>query len=374
VNPSRLRVCLVGLLAGGYSGVPRYTAVLASALDEVAVEFPQLEIELLTTRGGAAAAGAANINVRKVPVHGGWVNSGPGRIAVEQIGAAVSRADLLHFFDISCPIMAPRRRFVTTVHDASVQHGLRPGKHYYKRALWPLAIRRASRIVAISEFARQEAVTVLKAPPSRMRVVLSGPGFSPAVAVDHGGAPDGVEAATPYLLYVGALAASKNLPFLIDAFGSADISPDVRLVLVGRRGDGYETTRAAIERSARRSAIQIREAVSDTDLDRLYRGALALVHPARYEGFGFTPLEAMARGCPVVVSDIPALRETAADGGLAVPLDHAAWAHAIGRVATDAHLRESLRQAGAARVASFSWAETARTLCKVFLEHAAMPR
>ena len=369
-----LKVCLVGLLAGGYSGVPRYTAVLTSALDAVACEFPGLELELLTTREGAATSGADNIRVRDVVAHGRRANAGPGRIALEQIGAATSRADLLHFFDISGPLLMPWRRFTATVHDMSVMHGLRPRVHDYKYALWPRVIRRASRIVAISEFAREEAIAKLDADPRRIRVLLSGPGFAPAGPVVGAAAHAGGSATSPYLLYVGGLAFNKNLPFLVDAFGSLGMDSNVRLVLVGRRGDGYQETAAAIERSPRRRLIEIRESVDDAELDRLYRGALALVHPAVYEGFGFTPLEAMSRGCPVVASDIPALRETVADGGLLVPLERAAWGDAIARVVGDERLRRSLREAGSARVASFSWRETARGLCAVFLEHAAVPR
>ncbi len=363
-----LKVTLVGLLAGGYSGVPRYAAALSGALDEVAAEFPQLDLELLTTREGAAAARAENIRVRDVMLSGKRFNAGPGRIALEQVAAAGSRADVLHFFDISGPVLAPWRRFTTTVHDVSVQQGLRPAKHDYKRVLWPRVIARASRIVAISEFARDEAVSILGADPGRVRIVLSGPGFSPAMILDPDAAPVAASPGAPYLLYVGEIAASKNLPFLIDSFGSADVGADVRLLIVGRRGDGYDETHSAIERSPRRGSIEILEAVGDADLDLLYRGALALVHPARYEGFGFTPLEAMSRGCPVIVSDIPALRETTADGGLLVPLDRAAWSDAIERVSGDRLLRQRLREAGAERVASFSWLETARNLCAVFLE------
>jgi glycosyltransferase involved in cell wall biosynthesis len=355
--------------------VPRYTAVLASALDAVAREFPELELELLTTREGAASSGVANIPVRDVVVHGRRANAGPGRIALEQIGAATSRADLLHFFDISGPLLSPRRRFTATVHDMSVLHGLRPRKHDYKHALWPRVARRASRIIAISEFARDEAVAELDADPRRMRVLLSGPGLTPAGQAPVGAAArEDASRESPYLLYVGGLALNKNLPFLVDAFGAFDLDSNVRLVLVGRRGDGYQETAAAIERSPRRRLIEIRESVDDTELDRLYRGALALVHPAVYEGFGFTPLEAMSRGCPVLASDIPALRETVADGGLLVPLEREAWVDAMVRVAGDARQRQRLREAGSERVGLFSWHKTARGLCAVFLEHAVTAR
>lgn len=361
--PEPLRISLVGLIAGGYSGIPRYAAALARAVDEVSPEFPGLRLELLTTSEGAAATGARSIRVHEVRFGGRRANAGPGRIALEQAYAAVARADLLHFFDTSGPVLAPWRPFVTTVHDLSVMQGLRPRKHEYKRLLWPWAIRRARAVVAISAFAGDEAARILGADPGRLRVIHSGPGLfrnggAAAAPVPVGG--------PPFFLYVGQLAASKNLPFLVEAFDAADLAPDVRLTLVGRPGDGYAETRAAIDRSSKRDRIEIRDGVADGELEQLYRSAVALAHPAVYEGFGFTPLEAMARGCPVVGSDIPALRETAGDGAMLVPLDLTAWAGALEQVARDDALRASLRARGESRVASYSWHQTARELCRLF--------
>jgi glycosyltransferase involved in cell wall biosynthesis len=360
--PDPIRVSLVGLIAGGYSGIPRYAAALARAVDEVSPEFPGLQLELLTTPEGAAATGARSIRVHEIRCHGRRANAGPGRIALEQAYAATARADLLHFFDTSGPVLAPWRPFVTTVHDLSVMQGLRPRKHGYKRLLWPWAVRRARAVVAISAFAGEEAVRILGADPGLLRVIHSGPGLS----ADGGSVSSSAAAGSPFFLYVGQLAASKNLPFLIEAFDAAKLAPDVRLTLVGRPGDGYEQTRATIERSPKRDRIDILQGIDDGELEGLYRSAVALAHPAVYEGFGFTPLEAMARGCPVVASDIPALRETAGDGALLVPLDRARWAEALEQVAGDDALRASLRSKGESRVARYSWQETARGLCRVF--------
>ena len=71
-----------------------------------------------------------------------------------------------------------------------------------------------------------------------------------------------------------------------------------------------------------------------------------LLLPSRYEGFGFTALEAMTRGCPVFASDVPAVREISGDGAMLLPLDGAAWAAAMRRVLGDDRLREELRRRG----------------------------
>ncbi len=112
----------------------------------------------------------------------------------------------------------------------------------------------------------------------------------------------------------------------------------------------------------------MREGPDDEELDALYRKASVLALPSRYEGFGFTPLEAMARRCPVLASDIPAVREISGSGALLVPADDEhAWGEAIRRVTGDADLREDLRRRGEETVARYSWKETARGLCRVWL-------
>jgi glycosyltransferase involved in cell wall biosynthesis len=171
-------------------------------------------------------------------------------------------------------------------------------------------------------------------------------------------------------LYVGNITAAKNLRFLVRAFDQAKVAS--RLVLAGPRVDGFDELREEIDRSAVRDRIVLHDQVSDAELDYLYRGAVALVLPSRYEGFGFTPLEAMARECPVVASDIPAIREISGEGALLVPLDEPAWVAAIQRVTADAELRDDLRRRGTELVSRYSWAETARAVCGVF--QAADPR
>jgi glycosyltransferase involved in cell wall biosynthesis len=228
--------------------------------------------------------------------------------------------------------------------------------------LWPWVARRARRLVAISEYARAEAIELLAVPPERIQALPSGPGFMPPM--EGGKAADGDR---PYLLYVGALAASKNLPFLVEAYDRT--TADVALVLAGKPGDGYAELQAALDGMRRRGDVTILGEVSDERLDSLYRGAVALVHPSLYEGFGFTPLEAMSRGCPVVASDIPALREIAGEGAALVPIERAEdWAAAIERIASDESWRNELRERGRVRVSGYSWDETARGLCRLFVD------
>ena len=355
------RVCLIGLIAGGRSGVPRYAGALVQGLDRVAGEFPDLELALLTTSLGLERTRPSRLEAVVPRGLLGRPVAGPGRVAAEQLLARRTQADLLHFFDLTGPVLAPRRPFTTTVHDAALGHRFEGARLAHKRFLQPWAARRARSAVAVSAFAKAEAVRHFGADPARVHVVRSGPGLLPL----HG--PDGVapHSGEPYLLYVGDLAEHKNLPFLVRAFGRAAVA--ARLLLVGGRGARFESVREAVEASPARERIEIRRTASDEEVDALYRGASALVLPSRYEGFGFTPLEAMARGCPVLASDIPAVREVSGDGALLLPLgDEDAWAGAIRRVLADDGLRSDLRRRGGETVARYSWDEAARGVCRVF--------
>ena len=355
-----LRVCLIGLVAGGHSGVPRYAAALTGALDRVVKEFPDLSLRLLTTEPGVSAVNARHIDVDLARGPLANATAGPGRVITEQVLARKVNGDLLHFFDMSGPVLARRRPFVTTVHDATIRYGFEQLGVAHKHLLHPWAVRHASAAVAVSGFAKDEAVRLFGGDPGRIHVIHSGPGL-----VASQGDP-GPRERSPYLLYVGNLAGNKNLPFLIKAFEAAGV--EERLLLVGRRGARFEEVRRAAEASPARERIEIRRDVSDREVDRLYRGATVLVLPSRYEGFGFTALEAMARGCPVIASDIPALREVSGDGAWLLPVDdEGAWVDAMRRVVADDDLREDLRNGGEATVRRYSWDRTARHVCELFL-------
>jgi glycosyltransferase involved in cell wall biosynthesis len=354
------RVCLVGLIAGGKSGVPRYAAALTNGLDRVAPEFSGLTLRLLTTRRGADEVRANHIAVKTVSRPFADANAGPLRIVAEQLHARSVNADLLHFFDLSGPVLARSRPFVTTVHDAAVQRGLERSRVAYKRLLQPWAIRHAVAGVAVSAFARDEAVRLLHANPAQIQVVRSGPGL---IGAGSNAVSTGDE---PYLLYVGNFAVHKNVSFLIRAFEAADV--DRKLILAGTWGDRFGEVRRALESSPAAGRIEIRRDPSDAELNGLYRGAAMLLLPSRYEGFGFTPLEAMARGCPVLASDIPALREVSGGGALLLPVDGVnAWSDAIRRVLSDSRLSDDLRRRGSQVVSRYSWEDAARRVCRLFL-------
>jgi glycosyltransferase involved in cell wall biosynthesis len=357
-----VRVCLVGLIAGGHSGVPRYTVKLIEGFDSVAGEYPDVDLRLLTTPEGAEETQTRAIETVTTRAGGRFANAGPGRLLLEQLRARRAHADLLHFFDTTGPVLAPRSAFVATVHDANAYRGFRRSKSFYKHRLYPWALRHAAAVIAVSQSAKDDIGRVVPVDAAKIHVVHSGPGLSPRRET----APVPGERDRT-LLYVGNIGANKNLPIVIRAFD--ELAPDLgaRLVIAGRPGDGYDEVAAAVTAGRARDRIELLMDASDDDIERLYATSAALFLPSTYEGFGFTPLEAMARGCPVVESDIPALREVSGDGALLVrPDDQEGWRDAMRRVLTEPDVAADLQSRGTSTVARFSWEATARGVLEVF--------
>lgn len=365
-----MRVCLVGLIAGGHSGVPRYTVKLVEGLDAVAPDYPDLDLQLLTTPEGARETATRTIETVTTRAQGRFANAGPGRLLLEQVGARRADAELLHFFDTTGPVLAPRSRFVTTVHDTSAYRGFRRSKNFYKQWLYPWALRNATAAIAVSQSAKDDVRRVIPVDAARVHVVHSGPGLSPRRRT-----PPPSSDRDRTLLYVGNIGTNKNLPILIRAFGELDPGLGARLVIAGRPGDGFDEVTAAIARERAGAGIELQTSASDDDIERLYAESAALFLPSTYEGFGFTPLEAMARGCPVVESDIPALREVSGDGALLVrPDDQVGWRDAMQRILTEPDLTSDLQTRGSQTVARYSWEATARGVLEVFRATAATLR
>lgn len=364
--PAKIR--LIGLIAGGYSGIPRYAALLTRSIDRVASEFPMLQITLVTGARGALEVSPRNLELIVPRGLMAQATAGPRRLLAEHVLAARGKADLLHFFDLTGPLLAPSQPFVATAHDAKVAYDFLRLRWAYKRPLYPWALKRAKAIVAVSQFAKDEIARHFGTDPARIHVVYSGPGLEPSSV----GGSEAPKRARRYLLYLGALEANKNLAFLVQAFERSGSSAD--LLIAGRPGSSFGALQAAIDVSSARDRIHVLHGVSDLDADRLYRGALALVHPSFYEGFGFTPLEAMTRGCPVLTSDIPAIREVSGAGAMLLPLEDVdAWAQGIRRVSEDECLRAELRERGSATVSRYSWDEAARHICRLFIDLTTAP-
>ena len=178
---------------------------------------------------------------------------------------------------------------------------------------------------------------------------------------------------TPFLLHVGDLHQRRNLPMLVDAMLAArrhfGAVAALSLVVAGvDRGVSDGLCAMAAEAGAP-DAVVVLGVVDEDRLRALYRGAMALVYPSLYEGFGLPLIEAMASGTPVLASHEASIPEVLGGAGLLLdPHDVSAWRDAIIRVVNDESLRDDLRARGLARAATFTWQRTARLTLEVYRE------
>ncbi len=173
---------------------------------------------------------------------------------------------------------------------------------------------------------------------------------------------------TPYFLFVGTLKPSKNIPILLESFAEFLKHTQLRysLLLVG---SNFWLDKKIEEFSRKLHIEKYISVVPSQDqgmLAKYYKGAIALVMPSLYEGFGLPALEAMAAGCPVISSSVGALPEVIGGAGLlAEPLDYKKFAKHMEMIATDKRLREELIERGIKKSKEYSWKNYARQVLDI---------
>ncbi len=233
--------------------------------------------------------------------------------------------------------------------------------YMYYRFLVPRIVRRAERVITISEFSKRETMELLCVPEEKIRVVYCGVS---ALEVDEN-SPNRYGS---YILAVSSLEPRKNLENLILAYRRLS-PPGIRLVVAGSCNDRVFGNSATAGLSGNDGDVIFTGYITDTELATLYRHALVLVYPSFYEGFGLPPLEAMAQGCPVVTSCVASLPEVCGEAAVYVdPHDVEDIRRGIQKVISDRGLREELEKKGMERAKLFSWKASARRLLDVIRE------
>ncbi|HKT44112.1 MAG TPA: glycosyltransferase family 1 protein [Gaiellaceae bacterium] len=255
-------------------------------------------------------------------------------------------ADVLHCPTYRGPVRS-RTPLVVTVHDLAVfrlPEAFPPWTRTYSLLVVPRVVRAARIVAAVSEFTASELESVLRIPRERIRVVPNAPAESFT--------EDGPRADGDYVLAVGTLEPRKNLARAIEAAKRLGLP----LRVAGMEGWG------GVE--AEGPGVTWLGFASDDELARLYRGALCVVYPSLYEGFGIPVLEAMACGVPVVTSRGGATEEVA--GGAAVLVDP----HDVDSIADGIRdaiaRRDELRAAGLRRARDYTWDASAKLLLQAY--------
>ena len=289
------------------------------------------------------------------------------------------RIDLLHSPHFVLPLLGSCTT-VATIHDViylACKEDLpsKTGRVYYRKMM-AAAARKADRIITVSEFSRSDIVRFLKIDPARIEVIYSG--VSPAFCrVEDQSRINEVRRrfgiSRKYILYAGIYKPRKNHAGLLRAMrmliGSA---VSTQLVLAGPMNEGLVPLKKLAAELGLADQVIFAGPVSDADLTALYSGAHVYACPSLYEGFGFTVLEAMACGTPVVCSPATSLPEVAGEAAFyANPENADELAQALARVFSDAELRARLIAAGYENCRRFTWRDAAVRTIAVYESAAA---
>jgi glycosyltransferase involved in cell wall biosynthesis len=311
------------------------TAIYLERLQQALARLDGVEVVARANTRRRAPGGGGLESARNLLVDRWWTSFQLPRLAKR------FDADLIHH---SLPALAARSDFpqVITVHDLAFERvrkefdiRFRMYAHFSHRA----AARAAQAVICVSETTANDVRDLWQVPEARIVVARHGPGQQLPAATGR---------RLAHFLYVGDDEPRKNLAVLLDAYAryrAADPKP-LELVLAGSA-----TVDLPGVRSVRHPDAQ--------QLAELFAGAAALVHPAVYEGFGLTVLEAMRAGVPVIATR--SVEEVCADAArYADPRDADAFAAAMSEVASQPRLRAALWQRGRRRAAEFSWDASAR--------------
>jgi glycosyltransferase involved in cell wall biosynthesis len=335
------------ILASG--GLRRYTLELSLAL---ARNFPHDEYYLVSDQAFAMPEGAP-VNLRR---GGGPRGAAERRWWLWGLNRELDclGADVFHGANFAVPYW-PRRASVLMLHDLSpwMDSAWHSAAGRVRRRT-PLLIRwgLATMIVTPGETVRRQAVERFRIHPDRIRAV--------PLAASSCFRPRPAPAAAPYFLYAGALEPRKNISGLIAAWTPVRPSHAVDLVLAGK-------PRADFVPPPPQPGLHLLGEVSDQRLAELYSGALAVVYPSFYEGFGLPVLEAMQSGACVITSRDAALGEVAGEAAITAG-SPAELTAAMMELARHPERAEPWRRRALARAASFSWDRTAQGTHAVFEE------
>jgi glycosyltransferase involved in cell wall biosynthesis len=361
-----MRVALDAIpLVAAKTGVGHYTDALAEWLARIHSEH---HYDLLSPfdfdfdhRNGSTPK---NLNKQFIPVRPlfrkWWLVGLPALLRIY-------RVDVFHGTNYCVPVFAPCPT-VVTIHDLSLftqSHTHEDANVRRGQRRVPIMARRASMIIAPSEWTKREVIERLRIRPEKIRVIheAARAEMKPIPSELCQEVLDKHGLRRPFLLYVGTIEPRKNLLTLIRAYDELLRATPHRpqLALCGGRGWLCDEVFKLVEELKLQDQLRFTGYVEDADLPALYSAAEAFVYPSFYEGFGLPPLEAMACGSPVITSNVSSLPEVVGEAGLTHdPNDHRELTQMMAKLLGDETAREHFKREGLKQAARFSWERAAR--------------
>lgn len=371
---TRIGVNLLWVVPGEVGGSEEYMVGLLRAYRQLDPEPPDVVLYVNRRFAREHRELCQSYPTVVAPIEG---TSRPLRVIIESTWLARrSRRDLLdalHHAGGTMPVIRAVPGIVT-LHDLQpITHPERFGllKRTYIRSIAPRSLRAAIRVVCLARFTAEDAVEIAGVDPARVVLVPSGVDpvdSAPAVDPRSPVLEELGLTGTPFVLYPAITYAHKNHRTLLEAFARVlRTHPDLRLVLTGGVGPEEQQLSAQISRLGLRASVRRTGRIPAADLDALYRAATVMAFPSSYEGFGLPLLEAMARRCPVVASDVGGLAEVGGSAARLVdPFDVEAWVEALIMVLDDPGYRSRMVEEGIEQSHRYRWSDSAAALADLY--------
>lgn len=304
------------------------------------------------------------------------ITSSRMRIIQEQLknNKRYKRYQTVHFTDYATPVFYTGGK-IATIHDMAM-HTMRDKytfmQNMTKNILLHSTIRNAEKLICVSEFTKKELLRYYPQAASKVQVIYEG--IDPPNRLETKGIQtktfDKFNISQEFILYVGTIAPHKNITTLIKAYANLRKNGyDQQLVIAGKKGWMYDEVFTLVKQLGIERDIIFTGFVSDEELEVLYSKAVFFITLSLYEGFGFPPLEAMIRRCPVLVSDIEVFRETCGDNVLyCAPNNIEDVTSKMVQLIKHKNLRLELVNKGEIRAKVFTWEQAARQTYKVYEE------
>ena len=278
--------------------------------------------------------------------------------------------DLFHSMGFPFPVIVKAKKKIITVHDIAF-HTFPKTFTLASRLLWnhlfPKTLTKTDGIISISQSTQSELLKYypfINGKPSWIIYYGLSPYYLNYSDSNPNESKKKFNLPEKYVLCVATLQPRKNIPFIIDVMKLFWLKypqkNGIHLVLVGNKGWFFNDIMEKIQNPLISSRIHFTGYIDESELPGIYASANVFVYPSLYEGLGLPPLEAMACGTPVIVSDRSSLPEIIGEAGIALPLEIDLWLEEIHRIVEDDNYSKTLQAKGKAHVKSFTWESCAQ--------------
>ncbi len=293
------------------------------------------------------------------------------------ISSFVSRENLDVFHSPASTIpLAYSKNAVITIHDLAIYKNPKwfPKQYFSTKISVPQSLKKAKKIIAVSEYTKADLINILKISAEKIAVVLNGIEEREDVGnknpEDKEKIKQKFDIKQDFILFIGTLQPRKNIGGLISAFDrlrGTKVFENYQLVIAGKKGWNYESIFEKVREKGLTKKVIFTNYITKEDKIRLLNAASCFCFPSFYEGFGLSILEAMQQGTPVITSNITSTKEIAGEAALLVdPYKSSSIMQAIKKMLGDENLRRSLMQKGYVRVKKFSWEKCAVETLEVY--------